>query len=178
MPEEYLPIKIKVVRGLNEFIYPDLNQISSSIRKELTWQKFTELYGTNIRYDTVDSVILNNNAEGYCGSVVPKAFATEAKRLFPDLITIMSEIEWEDYYNNNLAKYDPLEHVDYDVLKVHQLRMQMEKEGMIPAPSQEILEERRNSLDPDCPAPGIRKNVTKKWENFKEIKKIKIYKEV
>jgi hypothetical protein len=171
---EYLPIKIKIYKG-EKYIYPDLDKIPSSIRKELTWTKYIDVYGLGMQYDRINSLTIRGVSEGYCGTVVPSDFAEAAAALYPDQIKILTEAEWTTFYDVNLHGSEPEEIINHDALLVISIRMQMEKDGTLPAPSQEVLNERIKALDPnDSTVPGVIKNTRKRWADYKTGLTIKI----
>lgn len=166
-----VPLKIKV--GLHEFDdgqghkaghakYPNFNLIDSAIRKGMDWSHYIDRYGIGMHYDktcghreeSVDSPF----GEQCCCMCVPADFAAEAITLFPGVVSSMTGLEFEDFYNNKAHAHEPDEHVDKEVLEA----IKAKEDLSIAVP------EKTAAIDPLNPARGIRKNHNKHWADFKD----------
>lgn len=180
MPKENMvPIKVilhPVFRNNRlEVNYPDFNRIDSSIRKDMPWSHYIDKIGIGWHYDKVENIGLGNDT-GACCTLVEKDFADAAVNLFPDVVQIMSESEWESFYDARSHVRDPEEFLDTETLQGILARIELEEKQAAPPPSQSILDRRAKALDPsDTTTPGIRKNENKTWQGLKGRVKITIH---
>ena len=167
-----MPIKVKLTTGVdgkNQF--PKFNDLDSKVRNGMDFATFIDKYGIGWHY----------SEEGYDEGVepdtwiactlVPKAFADAAAEKFSDQVTIISEAEFEDFYDNDAMSKQSTEHLDTKELQGLVARIQLEEMASAPTvePSPEILELRKKMLDPNDPKPGIRKNPRRKWKDKKKL---------
>ena len=107
--------------------------------------------------------------------IVPKDFANEAIKMFPKLVSKMTEADFEYFYDHRLNSGAETEHLNTEKLQGILARVQLEKLGIAKAPSKAILEARSKCLDPDCDThSGITKNKTKTWKQYKAESRITI----
>lgn len=168
MKTNLYPIKVVLYRrnggGAD---WPDLNVVESSLRGDQPWSKYVDSGGIGWLYDKVEN--LGTGAEhGTACTLVPKPFAEAAVEAYPALISIITEEEMETFYNDRSAVEQPTEHLDIDVLQGIAARVQLEKDGVAPAPSAAIVTARGKCLDPsEQKYRGVRKNLKKKWDDAK-----------
>lgn len=143
--------------------YPDFNQVNINIRKGMDWAYYIDSFGIGMQYDKA----CGHKEEGNtpygmqcCMIAVPEDFADAALTLFPDDLTELTSDEFEDFYNNKAHAHEPVEHVDKDVLEAIE---QKEKLGL-------EVPEKKDAIDVNSEARGIRKNHNKIWAD----KKVKI----
>lgn len=165
-----VPIKIKV--GLHEFDddkghkaghakYPNFNLIGSPIRKGMDWSHYIDTHGIGMHYDktcghreeSADSPF----GQQWACMCVPADFANEAIAMFPNEVSIMTEAEFQDFYDNKAHAHEPDEHVDADVLT----NIKAKEDVGVAVPEKVV------AIDPLDPARGIRKNLNKRWADFK-----------
>jgi len=176
---ELVPIKIYIAPGMTpqgakQMAYPNLNDLKPELRGHMDWCYFVDSFGIGLMYDKIDN-LGNGQDHEYAYTCVPEPFARAAVATFPDQVTIVSEKEMEDFYNNKSRCFMETEVLDRDALQTIAARVQLEKDGIAPLPSKEIQELRRQCLDPECQhRPGIRKNLRKTWKLFKESTKVTI----
>lgn len=147
--------------------YPDFNQITSSARNGMDWCVYIDKFGIAMQYDKScghKEVGDTSYGEQCCVIAVPQAFATEALALFPDDITKLTPLEFEDFYNNKAHAHESIEHIDNDVLEA----IAQKEKLALPVP------EKADALNPDNPARGIRKNKDKMFVDFKAVSGIEI----
>lgn len=158
-----VPIRLKV--GLKEQTghakYPNFNLISSGIRKGMDWSHYIDTHGIGLHYDKTCGH-KEESAESPFGQqwacmCVPADFAQQAVAIFPDTVSIISEVEFEDFYDNKAHAHESDEHIDTDVLEKIKA-----KEAMGVA-----VPEKAAAIDPLNSARGIRKNTNKKWADAK-----------
>lgn len=153
-----VPIKIRVKRGKQGYVYPDFNKISNEIRQRHGWERYLDNFGLGMNYDEVVHIKLGAQ-EMDCMTVVPEDFANEAVKLFPDLVTIQTEEQWEEFYNNRVKINEPDTLYDNDALWTISLKSQL---GFIED------QDDANAKDPLHPARGVRRNFRRKWKDYKQ----------
>lgn len=175
--QSLIPLKVKIKYGnvtkynqrkgvetKPQHIYPDFNQISEIIRGNLDWSTYIDTYGSGWIYDKLSGIgevdTENSDPTVWNGLLmVPKDFADEAVRLFPDTCSIEDEDEAERFYNERSAVTQPSEVSDQKEL----LRVQVLLQSGVPATDPRISK----ALDPDDPTVGVKRNTDKTWEGFK-----------
>ena len=168
MKTDLIPIKVLLYRREGEGAdWPDLNVIDPAIRGGQPWSKYVDAQGIGWLYDKLSN--LGTGAEfGTACTLVPKPFADAAVVAYPALISTMTEVEFEDFYDNKSAVNQPIETLDTDVLQGIVARVQLEKDGVAPIPSAAIVAARAKALDPaEKDYRGIRKNMKKAWSDAK-----------
>jgi hypothetical protein len=180
---QLVPIRIKITRGVKngqlQNIYPAFNELDPSVRGNCDWAQFIDQYGIGHHYDHecgFGETDAYNDDPGvqYTATCVPAAFASAAVDTFPNLVEILSETDFEAFYNTRSHDKDDTEVLDTEVLMGIQARIALEDAGAAPAPSTEIRARRTECLDPTHKRRGIRKNLRKKWADFKTLKGIEI----
>lgn len=144
--------------------YPDFNQIDIDVRRGMDWCCYIDTFGIGMQYDkgcghkeeSLDSPF----GEQCCVVAVLPDFADAALVLFPDDLTELTSVEFEDFYNNKAHAHESTEHVDGDVLDAIE---QKEKLGL-------SVPEKTDAMDVNSEVRGIRKNHNKIWTD----KKIKV----
>ena len=168
MKTDLVPIQVKLYRRANsEADWPNFNLIDSSLRDNKPWSKFIDAAGIGWLYDKVEN--LGTGAEyGTACTLVPEGFADAAVQLFPTLVSILTEADFEIFHDTRAMIKSPIEHLDTDILQGIVARKQLEDLDVAPAPSQAIVEARAKCLDPsDQDHRGIRKNLKKTWNDNK-----------
>jgi len=160
-------VPIKVLIGLKEkgyANYPDFNIISRIIRKNLDWSNYVDTYGLGWHYDKKSGHKEHTDDSPYGQQwgvlIIPKEFADEAIRLFPDKVIKMNEEELEIFYDEHAHYHEPDEKIDEKVLNSINSKKEI---------GRELTENQKKALDPDDPTPGIVKNKKKKWKDFKNL---------
>jgi len=103
-----------------------------------------------------------------------KKFADEAIAAYPSLITKLTEVEFEDFYNNKARVHLSENKINIDVLKGLQIELDLrEKLGLDVT---NLKTKIAKALDPADNETGIKKNDEKYWVDFKDSKKITIKK--
>ncbi len=99
---------------------------------------------------------------------VTPLFARQAITVFPELVTEMTEIEVEDFYNNRCMAHLSENKADVTILQVLQTELALRKE--LEQDVTELKAKIVKSLDPDDDEPGVQKNIMKKFADYKEVK--------
>jgi len=175
MKVDLVPIQVILKRRANgEADWPNFNAIESSLRDHKPWSKFIDSSGIGWLYDKVEN--LGTGADnGVACTLVPAGFANAAVTLYPTVVSILSEADFEVFHDTRAMIRTPTEHLDTDILQGIVARKQLEDLGVAPAPSAEILDARAKCLDPtDQDHRGIRKNLKKKWVNNKKELKVEV----
>ncbi len=168
MKTNLIPIKVLLYRRNGEGAdWPNMNVIDSALRGNQGWSKFIDSDGIGWLYDKISN--LGTGADhGTACTLVPKSFADAVVMAYPDLISTMTEVEFEDFYDNRSTINQPVETLDNEVLQGIAARVQLEKDAVAPAPSAEIVAARAKCLDPnEQNYPGIKKNLKKRWADAK-----------
>jgi len=97
--------------------------------------------------------------------LVTEAFALEAVATFPTLVTILSEAELEDFWDNKAHAHQPDHRRDDAELQALRDELALKKELRVPYGETQIA--LAKALDPDNPSPGVVKNKMKKWQDAK-----------
>ena len=173
--KELVPIRIRLgsntsMDGTMPITYPKFNKLDPQLRGNMDWTYFIDRAGAGMHYSRHKGP--HGKAE-YCWTLVPKSFAEAAVKTFAE-VTIRTEEEWEDFYDNDCKATDPTESLDNDALQGILARVQLEKLGAAPSPSKEILALRKECLDPDGRLAGICKNHRKTWKLAKVLLDITI----
>ena len=98
---------------------------------------------------------------------VTPLFAKEAKEVFPDLITELTEIEAKDFWNNKCTAHIPENKIDVNILQAFQVELSLRKEL-----NQDVIELKTKiikALDPNDSEPGIKKNKQKMFKDAKQV---------
>lgn len=180
---DLVPIKIKITRGMvgDKFqnVYPDFNKLPSGVREGLDWSHYLDHHGIGLHYDQVSGFGETDEENPdptcmYCATAVPEAFATAARQMFPLLVSILTEDEFEHFYDNRAHVHDPEEKIDKAVVEAMILRKQMEDAGLVPQPTVGEVNRRKRALDPNSATPGIRKNHHRRYVDMKERRAVRI----
>jgi len=156
---DLVPIKVKLcermVDNQRRVDWPNLNKISSDIRKEMGWSTYIDMYGIGWHYDKVEN--LGTGADcGWAYTCVPKDFADAAEAAYPQLITRVKEADFEIFYDTRSHVYEPVNHIDHERLMGLKAALDL---GGITSTDSELLK----ALDPNDKCGGICKNDHKTW---------------
>lgn len=173
--KQLVPIRIVIGTrlagdGTMPLSYPKFNQLPLALRGNMDWTYFIDRRGYGMHYSRDKS---GDKKPNCCWTLVPKDFAIAAAKTFAE-VTIHSEKEWADFYDNDCKALDATEHLNLEKLQSILARVQLEKLGIAPEPSKEILELRRQCLDPKCQLAGINHNHRKTWAEAKILAGIQV----
>jgi len=179
MPKtDLVPIKVKIEHGeLKGHKFPEFNNLPVQARKFMDWSHYIDAYGTGWHYSEEGFDEGRAPEYWYACTCVPEDFAVAAADKFSGQVTIITETEFEEFYDNEAMVNQDTEFLDTNALQGLTARIQLE-ESSAPTvePSEDILELRRKMLDPDDPKQGIRKNPKKKWKDCKKHSNFGIHK--
>ena len=173
MAEKLVPIRVKirvgVVGGRKQHIYPSFNNISASIRKTMDWSNYLDTHGLGWHYDKCcgfgETDDYNTEQEVWYGATcVPEDFADAAVALGDD-VEIITELQFREFYDDRAHSHEPEESYDLNTLQAIKVKQQL---------GRGVNNSDRDAMDPDKPAPGIRRNHNKTWSLFKVKKEIEI----
>ena len=146
--------------------YPNFNQLQCVIDSGLDWSVYVDVYGLGWQYDKTsghkDDTDDSPAGQQWGMLIVPEEFAEQAETAFPDDCDTMTEDELEDFYDNKAHVHDPEELVDTAVLQGIKAKEDLGLD----------VPEKTKAVDPDDPAPGVRKNNHKTWSDFKSLKNV------
>lgn len=107
---------------------------------------------------------------GTTATLVPPDFAAAAAAvaLYPGRIEILDEAEWTDYFEQRVQPPGRDELLDVQELQSLAALAQLDQLGLLDAPAKAVLAKRlAAATDPNDPAPGIRGNPSRSWEQVK-----------
>lgn len=145
--------------------YPDFNKIPEGIRGSLDWCHAIDHYGIGMHYSRDGFGQGEDPHSQICGTCVPDLFATTAVEMFPDRVKILSEADWEKFYDDDAHSHEPEENLDASTLQAIAAKKLL---GI------ELTQSDRNALDPNHPAIGIQKNMRRFWKDAKKYHGITI----
>lgn len=157
-----VPIKVKIGLSNNGSAdYPNFNLLPSVQSSGLDWSKYIDVRGSGWLYDTIGHKEEDTDSPRgmqWGMILVPEQFAIEAVAQFPNEVSVIDEVEAEDFYNNRHAVGQPDEEIDNEVLTGIKLKKDL---GLA------LTQQQQNALDPNKPERGIRKNETKTYAGLK-----------
>jgi len=166
---EFVAIKVKILSGAGKCLYPDFNQLSVVSQSGMDWSQYIDANGGGWKYDKkcghadVDAV---SPAGIWWGLLlIPEVFALEAIAQFPDRITRLTEVEFEEFHDGRCTCKLPDEEIDTVVLEGIKLKQDL---GL------PLTADQAKAIDPEDDAPGIRVNKKKYWKDVKVTKDLTI----
>jgi hypothetical protein len=130
--------------------------------------------GTGWVRDQVEN--LGTGAEqGQWLTLVPKEFADEAARLFPERCEVLDELVAAAFYEQRCTINDPEEFEDERVLQAIAARVQLEEKGIAPPPTAAQQAARAAALDPGNNKNGIKRNNRKTFADMKAALAVTIH---
>lgn len=87
---------------------------------------------------------------------------------------IISEADFETFYEERGTAHIPQDRLDTDELNGIAARVQLEKDLGI-TPSADLVQRRKDALDPDNTQMGVRRNRVKKWADVKADSGVELY---
>lgn len=183
---ELVPLRVKTYIGAgapdaqgrvgNAIQYPAFDAIPSDLRGGVTWTAFIDRFGSHLFDNCCDfhEVDEYNPVHGmrYSCFMVPPNFADAAVALFPDLVEILSEEEFEEFHDTRVTVHMPEEVVHADTLNAIRAKHGIPTGALKPTATMSVTE--KNALDPNSPTPGIVKNQRKYWADVKAKRKVTI----
>jgi hypothetical protein len=172
---ELVPLKVKILRRAKFDVngtesmgmdYPTFNSLPMETRENLDWCNYVDKYG-GWHYDKKsklgqsDDVVTDKEVQYGC-ILVKKNFAQEAVKEWPNRVKILSEEEFEDFYDNRAHAGEPDEVINNSIVNAV---LAKDKAGV------KLTKKDKDAMDPESDVPGITKNKRKKWAtNKKDIK--------
>ena len=158
-----------------KIVYPAFNTIEpATLLKGLDWAYYVDVYGTGWHYDQccqfeVDT-IESPFGVMYGLLMLPSDFAVAALKQFPDLVTKLTETEMQTFYDNHAHVNDPALRVNEDALKAFYYKVVFN----ITLTAEETANLGKAMNENDLTAPGLTKNIKKKWSDYKAALNIEI----
>ncbi len=176
---ELVPLKVKILIKGKEWsnykqrghaFYPDFNLLQCIIDAGLDWSYYVDQYGGGWHYDKQSGHKEedgDNSPHGLQWGVllVPEEFAEQAEALYPKQTEIISEAEFETFYNDRAHAHEASEKLDADILAGIKSKQDL---GL------DITAEQTAALNPEDPTPGIVKNKNKIFTDYKTVTGITI----
>lgn len=169
MTKALVPIKVKIgLRSNGHADHPDWTKLPM-INSDSEVRQYAPsgwLYDKSCGHqeDSVDSPM---GMQWGC-FLCTQEFATEAITAYPDLITQLTEAEFEDFYNNKAMAHLPEKNYNLDVLNGLKLELDLKKEL-----NQNVVElstKIAKALNENDNEEGIRKNDERYWTDYKTKK--------
>jgi len=150
--------------------YPDFNKLQCVIDSGIDWSYYIDIFGHGWHYDCVTGhkeVAADSPYGMQWGFLcVPKEFVDHAVAMFPDTCTKTTETEMQVFYDTKATVRIPDIIIDKGVLD----DIKAQQDLKIP-----LTPDRLKALDEnELSVPGRRKNMEKKWVDFKIKKGINI----
>lgn len=172
MARELVPIKILI--GLDEnghHSYPNFNVMPCIRISNMDWSKYVDVHGTGWVYDRKCGHKSEDETSPYGYQwgmlLVPKQFAVEALKHFPNSVREVSEQECCEFYETRAMADAPEERIDEKILQGIYYKLRIAKEL---GQEYELTDAEKSALDPDQDQLGIRKNKVKTFEGYKSEK--------
>ncbi len=167
-----VPIRVKIRygdrgNGKTGYLYPDLDQVSSTIRKGLRWQEYIDRYGSGWFYDNENNIgdtdAYNSDPDVRYGMMlVPEAFADAAKTAFPTEVEELTEPQVEEFIDTRaMTKH---EDIIRDPAALTEIQIKQQR-----GTAQDLIDVNK-ALDPDDDTPGLKKNPIKTWDRVRQKK--------
>ncbi len=176
---ELVPIKVKIglrrvrIRGTNNFRreadHPDWKQVALPANGEHINGDGTDpddyVLGS-WHYDKTSGHQENNGTDSPLGMqwgmrLVTPQFAVNAVAAFPNIISIMTEAEAQDFYDTRCYAHMPEARVEGTMLQ--DLKAELELREELGEDTSNLRNKIRKALDPDDPEPGMRRQRGKFW---------------
>jgi len=112
-----------------------------------------------------DNTVGSPRGQQFGMMLVTSTFADEAIAQFPELVTIMTEVEAQDFWETKGHAHLPENDIDVDVLLA--LKAQRDLMMALGKPTVALDAQITRALNPDNRELGVRKNRTKLWADAK-----------
>jgi hypothetical protein len=155
-------------RKIGQADYPPFGELPASVRRGLPGMQIIDVHGSGwIGRDKIEN-LGTGHEYGCVVALVPEDFAEAAHAKWPHLISILDETELATFYDTRCMPDDFAddELVDEKVLDKLHKRTFLKKEIGV-ALTQAEKDAITAALDPDDPAPGVKKNPQKTWARKK-----------
>lgn len=174
METKLVPIKVKIGLRPNGHAdhpawskMPMVNSWDDNVRE---WCPSSWLYDKSCGHD--DERIESNKWDSPQGMqwgclLCTREFVNEAKQIFPDIVTELTEAEFEDFYNNYSRAH--MSENDYDIEALQGLQLELdlkEKLGKNKAETDIVKAKIEKALDSNDKERGIRKNEERYCQDY------------
>ena len=184
-----VPLKVYIGLRSNGYAdHPDFNKLPGNVRGNMDWAHYIDQSGgdgwfydkrcghreTDINDQDVPLDHEHRNIEVGCQFgclLVPEAFADAAVAMFGNSkhkIKIINEASFESFYNDRAHHHEEDELVDLDALNKINARITAGDD------SEATAKKKKDALNPDHPARGVKKNYRKRWADWKKHRGIEI----
>jgi hypothetical protein len=153
-------------RKIGQADYPPFGELPDAVRRGLPGMQIIDVHGSGwIGRDKVEN-LGTGHEYGCVVALVPEDFAEAAYQKWPHLISILDETELAAFYDTKCTVHMADEEVDEKELDKLHKRAFLKKEIGV-ALTQSEKDAIAAALDPDDPAPGVKKNQQKTWARKK-----------
>lgn len=172
-------LKVKIGLEGKHHKFPPFNDLPIVQDSGIDWAYWVDMHGMGWCYDKVtghkDHTTESPFGEWHGCLLVPQQFVTEALAEFPSVCSAMTEVEYQDFYDNkamvrlpeNTYDEQAVASIDREVVHLQELSdaeagNQSKKDAVTAAKAK-----RSKALDPDDDTPGMRKNHKRYWVDHK-----------
>lgn len=159
---DLVPIKVKIgLRPNGHADHPDWRQLPLAKTEDPAGHMF---HGWNYDKTSGHRESTTNSPFGmqWGAVLVTPQFAEQAVAKFPEIISVMTEKEFETFYDEKCRAHMPTEHVDVEALQG--LKVERDLLADLGRPTAAIDSVISRALDPDDSAMGKRKDHLKTWK--------------
>lgn len=172
-----IKVKIGLSGGTHDF--PNFNTLPVVIASGIDWAYYVDMYGTGWVYDKItghsDETIESPMGIWFGCLLIPQQFATEAIAAFPLLCTALTEVEYQDFYDNkamvrlpeNLYDETAVASSDREVRNLDEISAADPSDVPKRDAADAARVRRGRALDPADETPGLRKNHKRYWVDHK-----------
>ena len=172
-----VPIKVLIgLRSNGEADHPDWTQLPLQAQdgeRHESHQIVKWAYDKTSGHDT--ATVDSPRGQQYGMLLVTQTFADQAVVMFPALVTVMTEIEAKDFWENKAHSHLPDEKRNADELSALHAEFILVRDLAVEFPGNTKLQNRlvtlktslQKALDPDDSTPGVRKNLMRRWADAK-----------
>lgn len=162
---ELVPIKVTIgLRKDGNADYPDFGLLGIVILSELNWSVYVDQQGSGWLYSCCGHKEVEPGSpfgQQFGMLLVPATFAAEAAAMYPTIVEILSEVEAETFYDDDVAK-----NYDEEILDLAIIEAITARDKVTPSLGPRTSHQEK-AMDKDDPTPGIRPNWRKTFVQFK-----------
>lgn len=166
MSKELVPIRIKIgLRSNGHADHPDWTKLPmiSSDSEVREYAPSGWIYDKSCGHQ--DEEVDSPRGMQWGCFLCTREFATEAINVYPELITQLTEIEFEEFYNNKAMAH--LSENNYDIDVLQGLKLELDLKNELSQGVTDLKTKIAKALDEDDSERGIEKNRERYWADYK-----------
>jgi len=166
-----VPIKVKILPKVGGGLdYPDFQGVLQIFKDSPGYK------GGKIHYDQTSGLGMDSDHSPFGVfwgiKLVDEEFARQAIEAFPDRVTVLSDEEAKDFWENRA--YFSTSELSHDVEQLQSLKAEYDLKVIIGQDTVELETKIAKALDPDDSEPGVKRNLVVKWDTMKVEENITI----